>query len=134
MKDELTFPPAFEEHLKEIIPDRCKEERENIKAALRQCYHIGVTELRLNTWGSGDSGEDVEIEVYPDNLRPQLTTSTWNAIRYYGWYSTSALNPGYEVNDGGGCRCTITFYPFKIEAETYHYEMIERIGETIKVE
>jgi hypothetical protein len=125
MKDELVFPLSFEDHLKEIIPDRCAEERDNIKAALRKCYHIGVTEIQLDTYGSGDSGEGTDIEVYPDHLRGELTEYIKTQLRYYGWRSTRYLNPGYEINEGGGCTCTITFYPFTGVINAYVYEITQ---------
>ncbi len=132
-KEELTFPPAFEEHLKEIICEWDKEEREKIKDALRRCGSIGVTELKLDTCGCSDNSEWTDIEVYPENLCNELTEAIRDELRYYGSEMYKLFSSEYAVKGGGGCRCTITFYPFTIQGEAYCYVMEEHAGESFSL-
>ncbi len=120
MKDELTFPPAFEEHLKEIIPNRDKEERERIKEALQFCHRIGISYLEIHNCGGPLSNEDVEFNtVDPQGLYSQLTPKVKACLQIYVWRLTNAKHPNYAYGAGGGYVCRVYFNPFTVEGKGY---------------
>jgi hypothetical protein len=131
MSNELTFPPAFEEHLNKTLESYMSPKE--VKEAIQFCYSLGVEEIKLNTYGNGDEGGGTDIEVKLSKLYIKIPSEVRDPLEEYGSMLAESLNPGYEINEGGGCRCTISFSPFNVRAETYVNEIVETIQDTLTV-
>jgi hypothetical protein len=131
MKDKLIFTPAFEEHLDKILEPWGSSSA--VKKALVFCYDLEVEEIELSTYGEGDEGGYTDIAVKPSKLYTNIPSDVRDSLEEYGAMIAEVLNPGYEINEGGGCHCTISFSPFSIKAEVYTNEIVQKIIDTFTV-
>lgn len=136
MKSDLIFPQSFYNHLNEIAKQRRSlgsEFETEVKEALQYCHHIGVIMLHLSVTGAGDSGEYSDIIAEPYELRKEIPTHVEHKLNMYAWNLAEFLNPGYEINEGGGYECTVSFYPFSIEGRGYVNVITEETTSTFKI-
>ena len=76
------------------------EQRVETRAALlTELRTLGVTGLKVQYEGYGDSGNVEDVVVTPDTIT--LAEDLRRQVEDFGWDFAYALSPGFENNEGG---------------------------------
>ncbi|WBU62329.1 DUF6878 family protein [Paracoccus albus] len=79
---------------------RAAEQRAETRAALlTELRALGVTGLKVQYEGYGDSGNVEDVVVTPDTVT--LKEELRRRVEDFGWDFAYALSPGFENNEGG---------------------------------
>lgn len=80
--------------------NRAAEQRVETRAALlSELCALGVTGLKVQYEGYGDSGNVEDVVMTPDTIT--LTEEMRRRVEDFGWDFAYALSPGFENNEGG---------------------------------
>ncbi|WP_428929542.1 DUF6878 family protein [Marinibacterium sp. SX1] len=93
---------------------RAAEQRVIARAALlTELRALGVTGLKVQYEGYGDSGNVEDVIVTPDTAT--LTDEQRRRVEDFGWDFAYALSPGFENNEGGYGELTWSLEADKID-------------------
>lgn len=111
--EDMTQIPDFYAQMLESQRRAAEQRVETRAVILTELRALGVTGLKVQYEGYGDSGNVEDVVMTPDTVT--LTEELRRRVEDFGWDFAYALSPGFENNEGGYGELTWSLEADKID-------------------